>query len=380
MLDDAVEQQDVPFVVAMVANSEGTVWQGQSGYANPSHRAGPRTVFKLLSMTKAIGSLAAMILVDRGTLTLDTEVASVLPEFDELRVLESIGVGSPEFRPARRRATLRHLLTHTSGLSTKTFDRKHRMWEETTGAPNVHTGTLASMRYPLMFDPGEGFTYGIGIDWVGLLVERIDGRPIDQFCRHEIFGPLEMHDTCFELNPRDQLADLRIRTAHEDFADCAFASPISNPEVYSMGHAVFSTAPDYLRFLRMILGKGELDGRRVISARSVHEMTTNQIGDMSVPVLESTSRDVSADVEFFPGTRKTFTAGFMRTETDVPTMRRAGSLSWAGAANTHFWIDPVSDLAAVFMTQTFPFCEPRFMDRYAAFERAVYRLFAPEWS
>lgn len=186
-----------------------------------------------------------------------------------------------------------------------------------------------------------------------------------------------MTDTFFELDgTRDRLADLKLRGEDGRFADFEFAVPVPHPEFYGMGHALYGTAPDYLRFLRMVLGRGELDGRRVISSETAELMMVNQMGELSMPVMKSTSPEISVDVDFFPGTRKTWTAGFMRTEADIPGMRSGGSLSWAGAANTHYWIDPVNDVAAVFMTQSFPFCEPRFMDTYVAYERAVYRQFA----
>jgi len=136
---------------------------------------------------------------------------------------------------------------------------------------------------------------------------------------------------------------------------------------------MYGTAPDYLRILRLVLNGGELDGVRLISPESVRVMTENQIGKLSVPVMRTCLPLLSADVDFFPNTRKTWTAAFMRNEEDIPGMRAAGSLTWAGFLNTHYWIDPVNDVAAVLMTQSLPFCDPRFMDAYHGFEQAVYR-------
>ena len=139
-----------------------------------------------------------------------------------------------------------------------------------------------------------------------------------------------------------------------------------------MGHALYSTAPDYMRFLRMFLNKGQLDGCRILSEAGVEMMLANHIGQLRVGKLTTLNPSLTADVEFFPGFEKTHSLGFLRTEEDVPEMRAAGSQSWAGALNTHFWFDPARDVAGLMMTQSLPFMDPRFVKVYNRFERAVY--------
>jgi Beta-lactamase class C and other penicillin binding proteins len=139
-----------------------------------------------------------------------------------------------------------------------------------------------------------------------------------------------------------------------------------------MGHALYSTAPDYMRFLRMYLNKGQLDGKRLLSEKGVETLLSNQIGDIKVGMLKTVVPALTADAEFFPGRKKTHSMAFMRIEEDVPGMRSAGSQFWAGVLNTHCWFDPKKNIAAVLMTQSLPFVEPRFMGVYDRFERAVY--------
>ena len=225
----------------------------------------------------------------------------------------------------------------------------------------------------MMFDPGERWDYGIGIDWLGQAVEAVDGRRIDQFCREELLDPLGMSDTRFEVTSdmESRLAGLKMRGEDGAFSDFDLAPP-PKPEFYGMGHALYSTAPDYMRFLRMFLNRGELDGVRILSPSAVDQMTENSIGDVRVGKLTSLYPSISADIELFPGIEKTHSLGFLRVEENVPGMRSAGSQGWAGVCNTHFWFDPSKDIAAVIMTQSLPFVEPRFMKVYEAFERAVY--------
>ncbi|MDN2566775.1 beta-lactamase family protein [Aquibium sp. A9E412] len=373
VLRRAVEAEDLPFVVAMVGNAGGTLYSGAFGEAAAGRPAAEDTVFRLYSMTKAVGATAAMILIERGRLAMDTPVADVLPRAAGLRVLEGFDGDRPRLRAPKTPLTVRHLASHTSGLVYEFWNPDMARYLESGGRPSVLSGRAAGLDYPLVFDPGARWDYGIGIDWLGQVVEAVDGRPIDRFCAEEIFAPLHMADTGFELDAARaaRLAEVRMRRRDGSFRPHEMAPP-PRPEVYGMGHALYGTAPDYLRFLRMFLNRGALDGRRILSPDGVAHMLANAIGALSVERMTSVAPPLSADVELFPGIRKTHSFGFMRTEEDVPGMRRAGAQGWAGVCNTHYWLDPASDVAAVLMTQSLPFVEPRFAAVYEAYERAVY--------
>ncbi len=374
ILHDAVAANDAPFLVAMAGNANGVTWSGTAGERAPGAPATEDTVFRIFSMTKAIGSTAAMILIDRGKLSMDTPVVEILPEFADVKLLEGFGAdGKPLLRAPRKQVTVRHLSTHTSGFVYEFWNTEMPKYLEATGHPTILSGLKASLFYPLLFEPGERWDYGIGIDWLGQVVEAVDGRRIDAFCREEIFGPLGMVDTDFEpterLTPR--LAAVKIRGENGEFADFSLAPP-SHPEVYGMGHNLYSTAPDYMRFLRMFLNKGQLDGNRVLSEAGVTSMLANQIGDLRVGKLTTVVPALTADAELYPGFAKTHSFGFVRVEEDVPGMCAAGTQTWAGVLNTHYWFDPARDVAAVIMTQSLPFVEPRFLQVYERYERAIY--------
>jgi CubicO group peptidase (beta-lactamase class C family) len=314
-----------------------------------------------------------MILIDRGRLGLDTPVEEILPQFAEIKVLEGFDGDTPRLRTPKVKATVRHLATHTSGFVYEFWNAEMAKYLEATGHPTIVSGLKAALNYPLVFEPGGRWDYGIGIDWLGQVVEAVDGRRIDAFCREEIFDPLGMPDTNFEVSDEmaKRLAGVKARGEDGQFADFDLAPP-SNPEVYGMGHALYSTAPDYMRFVRMFLNKGQLDGNRVLSEGGVETMLANHIGELRVVMLKTVAPPITADAEFFPGLEKTHSFGFMRMEEDVPEMRAAGSQAWAGVLNTHFWFDPARDVAGIIMTQTLPFVEPRFVEVYQRFEKAVY--------
>ena len=315
-----------------------------------------------------------MILIDRGKLNPDTPVEEILPQFAEIKLLEGFDGDTPRLRPPKMKATVRHLATHTSGFVYEFFSSQIiSKYMEATGHPTILSGLKASLNYPLSFEPGERWDYGIGIDWLCQVVEAVDGRRIDAYCQEEIFDPLGMPDTNFEVNESmaNRLAVVQARGEDGQFADFELAPP-PNPEFYGMGHALYSTAPDYMQFLRMFLNKGQLDGNRILSEGAVEKMFANHIGDLRVGKLTTMAPSMTADVEFFPGLEKTHSLGFMRMEEDVPGMRAAGSQGWAGVANTHFWFDPAHDIVGLIMTQSLPFLEPRFAQVYEQFEQAVY--------
>ena len=378
ILADAVAAEQVPFIVGMVGNSAGVTWSGAAGEARTGLPAQVDTVFRIFSMSKAVGSTAAMILMDRGKLKADTPVAEILPDFGKKQVLDGWNSdGSPRLRLPRTPATVRHLATHTSGLVYEFWNTDIPRYMQATGQPSILSGLRTGLDYPLLFDPGTRWDYGIGIDWLGQVVEKVDGRTIDRFCREEILEPLGMKDTRFEAEPdiAPRLAGVRMRGEDGHFGDFELAPP-AKPAFYGMGHTLYSTAPDYMRFLRMYLNLGQLDGRRILSEAGIDSMLANQIGSIPIPLLKTVAPPVTADAEFFPGRRKSHSMAFQRIEEDVPGMRSAGSQFWAGVCNTHFWFDPTNDVAGLIMTQTLPFVEPRFMGVYEAFEKGVYSALA----
>lgn len=370
VLNEAVAAQDVPFVVAMSAGSEGVTYSGSAGYAAEGRHAGEDTVFRIFSATKAIGSLAAMMMVDRGKMSMDTPVAEVLPDWDKLQVLDGWEGDTPILRAPRTRATMRHLATHRSGLEYEFWCADCARYLEATGHPSMLSGTKAALSCALMFDPGERWGYGPSIDWLGQVVEALDGRRIDQFCQEEIFEPLGMTDTAFEPDAfTDRLAGVQARGEDGAFGPFALAPP-PQPEVYGMGHCLYSTAPDYISFLRMVLNGGELNGHRLLSKAGFAAMLENQMEGKLFQRMATLAPPISADVELPEGTTHSFFA--VRSEADVPGRRKAGTQSWAGVLNTHYWVDQASDIAGVIFTQSLPFIEAPYLRTYEAFEQAVY--------
>lgn len=373
VLDQAVADNELPYVVAAVADRDGIAFEGAAGEASEGRAASADTMFRIFSMTKAVGSAAAAILVDRGALDPNTPVASILPEWDELQVVDRFENGKPVLRKPGNVATIRNLATHTSGLEYEFWNSDVVTAMEALEHPTILSGTVQSLNYPLASDPGTTWGYGPGIDWLGRAVERVDGRSIDVFCSEEIFKPLGMSDTVFEPSDdhSERLADVKIRGEDGAFGPMDIAPP-SSPEFYGMGHALYSTVPDYIKFCQLILNDGSHNGSRILGPEAMKLLTEDQMSGLSFKKMISSSPLVS-DVEMFPDQPTGHTFGFLQNQTDIPGRRRAGSLGWAGVLNSHYWIDPKTNVAAVFMTQSLPFVEKPLMDFYVRFEEAVYR-------
>ncbi len=300
------------------------------------------TIFRIYSMTKPIASIAVMMLYEEGHFQLGTPVSELIPAFKDMQVYTE---GGEAIVDAEREMTIKHLLTHTSGIIYG-GDWDHPINQRYKEA-NFYGGDLANMaqelgNIPLLHHPGDAWNYGMSTDVLGYLVEVVSGMPFAEFLKTQILDPLGMTDTAFSVP--DEKAD-RYATLYEPSENGGIQvienAPVSSGPrsfFHSGGAGLQSTAADYLRFCQMLLNDGELDGVRLLGRKTVELIRMNHISDDWQP-LERTGCG--------------FGLGFA-VVTDVAETHAPGSLgtySWGGLASTTFWIDPVEDLIAILMTQ-----------------------------
>ena len=377
-LTEAVKSGRVPGVVALAANDKGTIYSGAFGVRSLGQPQ-PMTVdsvFWIASMTKAVTTAAAMQMVEQGKLKLDQPASEILPDLASAQVLEGFdAAGTPKLRPAKRPITLRQLLTHTAGYTYDIWNENTGRYEKQANLPALITCKDDALKTPLAFEPGDRWEYGINIDFAGKMVEKVSGERLESYFHEHIFGPLGMADTSFKLSPsqRARLVAMHARGADGSLKPIEFEMP-QEPEFFMGGGGLYSTGPDYLKFVRMFLNRGNLDGKTVLRPETVAMMGKNQIGDVNVVVLKSVLPDSSLDAEFFPGMVKKWGLGFMINTETAPTGRSAGSLAWAGLANTYFWIDPTKNIAGVILMQLLPFADPQALQTFADFESRLYKV------
>ncbi len=264
---------------------------------------------------------------------------------------------------------LRNLLTHTAGYAYDVWNQELARFYDVTGLPAARTGRLEALKAPLVSDPGTRWEYGINIDWIGRIVEAVSGENLDDYLRAHVFEPLGMRDAGFLLRP-DQ--DARRVPTHARGADGGLTpqplDPPRVPEFFNGGGGLYSTAGDYLTFVRAILN----GGAGILKPETVALMGQNHIGALNVQPMLSRNKEASFDVDLFPGMAVKWGLTFLINTQDVPGRRSAGSLAWAGSRNTYYWIDPTKRVGGVFMTQVLPFADPTVLRIFAAFEREVY--------
>ncbi len=375
VLGTAVESGAVPGVVAIAGTPEAIVYQAAFGRAVPDGVSMTiDAVFRIASMTKAVTAVAAMQMIEQGRLALDQPAGEVVAGLAEPQVLEGFdAAGKPRLRPAKRPITLRQLLTHTAGFGYDIWNADLLRYSRDMGIPAARSGKLAGLAMPLTFDPGERWQYGINIDWAGRMVEAASGEDLESYFRNHIFAPLAMGDTGFIVRPD---MEARLATVHARQAEGLVPLHVeANPprEFFPGGGGLYSTAHDYMRFLRMLLNGGALDGARVLASQTVALMEENHMGEIDVEPMRSVVSSSSNDCELFPGMRKKWGLSFLINTEPVPGGRSAGSLAWAGLNNTYYWLDPTRRVAGAVFTQILPFADAAVLRLLDAFERAVYR-------
>jgi CubicO group peptidase (beta-lactamase class C family) len=374
VLRAAVDSGAVPNAVAVAADDRDVIYEGAAGplAVSAATAVGPDSTFRIASMTKAVTAVAALQLRDRGDLDLDAPVATYYPDFALVQVLDGFDGDEPRLRAPATRATVRQLLTHTAGLPYGFWSSDIVRWEAAGGPASAPSGLEGAFASPMVADPGTRFDYGVSFDWLGLVIEAVSGRDLDAHLADHVFAPLGMRSTGFRIDDDQRRRCVPVHT--EDPQGGWAATDIDwdpAPRRWPGGHGLYSTPRDYLRFQRMLLGGGTFAGTTVLDRRSAREMFTNQIGDLGVPAELPTANPAWSS-DFVIGTGRKWGWGLLVETEAQPGRRAAGSGSWAGIFNTHFWVDPRTGITGALHTQCLPFVAPEVMRVYADVERAVY--------
>jgi len=311
-------------------------------------------------MTKPITSVAAMQLVEQGKLSLDEPIERILPQLANPKILEDDGT----LKPATTPITLKHLLTHTAGFSYRFASKAYQDYAAANGIPDT-PGFLKNLDFPLLFEPGARWEYGISTDWVGRAVEAASGETLDAYLQNHIFAPLGMKNTSFRPGPENR-AHLHQRQPDGTLTAYPIA-PYSPPEFFSGGGGLYSTLSDYQNFLSIFLKPTP-----ILTPASIAAMTQNQIGPLEAGMIRSANPGLLLEQSIAPNLDAKWGLGFLIYGKPSPFGRPAGSYSWAGIANTYFWVDPHLNLASILLMQHLPSGDPAAIKTLLAFESAIY--------
>ena len=373
VVEDAIDRKQIAGAVALISRRGKVAYFNRFGMMDIEAGKLMRrdAIFRIASMTKAITSVGVMMLAEEGRFLLNDPISEYLPEFKDMKVLVPAAEGEladPPFElvPAEGEITIRHLLTHTSGITYGLFGLEHftDLYREAGISDGLTRteGTVGEMveklaKLPLMHNPGEKWSYGLSTDVLGRLIEVASGMPFDEFLRDRLFRPLGMSDTHFFLpsykvsrlaavyapheNSEGGITKLPEETVQTGAAIYSSTYPYQQgPRTYLSGGAgLSSTTSDYWQFLQMILNGGEFLGQRILSRKTVEMMTVNHIGDLRA-FRESDGFGLGCAVHLGPGESGRYGS--------------PGDFSWGGFFSTSFWVDPKEELIGIFMMQIYP--------------------------
>ena len=368
VLKAAIDRGDVPGVVVAVVDGNGVLYNEAFGKSSTIRNTAMAkdTIFNMASMTKPITSVAIMMLADEGKLKLDDEVAKYLPRYKDAVVISKFNEADAtyETRPAKRPITIRHLLTHTSGIG--------YAFSSPMLTKIVEKTKKTELDLPLLFDPGESWAYGASTRVLGQVVEAISGQKIDDFLQSRILEPLGMNDTAYLVPPSKypRVVAVNARNAGGKFEERPM--PATIPATVQGDGGLYGTASDYGLFLRMLLNHGTLNGTRILSEQSAKIALEPQTGSVVVKEQQSANPALSKNFPVGAGKDK-WGLGFQLAAEKLPNRRTPGSGTWAGIFNTHFFVDPSREIGVVVMMQTLPFYDEASMKVYAGVEEAVYK-------
>ncbi len=354
-------------IAATVVSRDGVLYDGAAGDAKPD------SMFRNASMTKAVATTAALQLVEQGRIELDAPVASILPEFGELEVIDGFQGGEPILRAPETQATVRQLMNHTAGCGYNFLNDKLFTYCHEQGFPSPLEGKKQSLSAPLVNDPGTVWEYGVNTDWVGMIVEAVSGQTLADYLAAHIYGPLGMTDSTFTPTDeqRARLLPVRFRASDGSLVATDLDLPAES-EWDAAGHGSYGTVADYGRFVRAWLNGGELDGTRILKEETVELALRDHLNGAPLPKkMDPTIPELTNPVELLD-VPQGWGLGFHLYLIDLPGMRSAGSADWSGLFNSFFWIDRKAGIGAVIATQVLPFFDAKMVETILNFEAAVY--------
>lgn len=380
VLDQTIAAGKLNFAVAAVGDAEGQAWSYAAGYqdAEKTKPASPDNIIQIASMTKLVTTVAALQLMEQGKLDLDTPISAYAPELNELQVLKGFAADdNPIFEKANRAPTARELMTHTAGYVYEFWNANALKGSQLGVTPGLF-GEGNYLEAPLAFQPGTAWEYGINTDWLGVLVERLSGQRLAEYFDDNIFIPLGMEDTFYELpaGKLDRSVTMMARAAEGLVKLPSFQpTPMKKGSMphYSGGGGLSSTVKDYGRVLQMLLNSGSLEGRTLLKSETVDSMFQNNIGDIQPAALATAIPTISNTADLSFGNEARFGLGLLIHTDGIDGGRRANAGSWAGLFNSYYWVDPQAGTYGIFGTQVLPFYDTVSIQTLLEFEQAAYR-------
>ncbi|KAK3066609.1 hypothetical protein LTR53_016981 [Teratosphaeriaceae sp. CCFEE 6253] len=392
ILEEAVDAGGLPGVAAIALDASGSVlYKSAFGRTSISDTESPKvttsTPLNIYSCTKLFTTVAALQLLETGKLDLHAPAGKYCPEIDSIQVLDGFNDdGSPRLHPPKNKITVLHLFTHTAGFSYDFFEPdmlKCRLARGDTPAACMGADTREYYLAPLLHEPGAAYTYGIGTDWLGFVVEAVTGSTLVEYVDEHILKPLSLKNTGLTLTPERTTELFRLHLKDES-GQLALGPPLRDPTVpltlAGGGDYLYSTVEDLSQFLLTLLNKGThpTSGATLLKPETVQKyLFTDMLpevgcGNNNVGRIMSSMPPISSTGTFLPGVEKGWSLGLLVNNEPMPNGRSKGSGAWAGLGNLYYWMDPVAGKLGLVASSYFPFFDKSTLHLVDALERAVY--------
>lgn len=379
LLQTVSRRGGTPGIVAMVTDRNGNFYEGAAGVRQLGQDAPMTTdsVFAIFSTTKALTGTLVMQLVEECKLSLDDDAGRYTPEIDELQVLDGFGAdGQPRLRTPKRRITINDLMLHTSGLCYEFFSGDDLKFRTARNIPTVISSSFESILTVLLHDPGAAWTYGVNLDWLGRIVEKMRDKRLGDVMKERLFEPLGMTEIGFRMT---DAMKARRAVIHDRAADGKL-TPLPDlvlpdpPPMDMGGHGLYATIGEHMKFIRMVLNGGAGANGRVLKAETVDAMSRDGLKVLGLDAGGWTTSipSISNSGEFFPGAPKGWAYTFMVNRERTPSGRTPGSLMWGGLANSFYWIDRSAGIGGSWASQVLPFQDISSYPAFVEFESTVY--------
>ena len=393
-LREPVLDKRLNMTIGVLGDSRGLTFQAAHGFTSlaQEHPAEVDTIIAIASMTKLITTVAALQLHDEGKLDIDAPVDSYLAELANLKKLKGFDdSGAAILVPPERKPTVRELMSHTSGFVYSMWNRNAMIAEKAGLTGDLLSGKEMIANAPIAFEPGTRWEYGIGTDWLGLIVEEVSGLTLAKYFDENIFGPLQMKDSFYEIPEQkiERVAHLLFRDeantifkflslfSESDLIEVPLMSAPRASEKYSSAHYsgggnLYSTLPDYAKLLQCLLSNGMYEEHRILSGESINLIFTSEIDSPNIGIAKTQAPLFTNDIDMSFGAEASFGLGLLLHPSGIEAGRHANSGSWGGLFNTYFWIDRDADIYGIFATQVAPFFDRASIETLQAFESAAY--------
>ena len=381
-IDKLFENSGIPALSVIITDKDQNIYEKYLGFQNIENKTSfsKSSIVRIASMTKPITSLCVFQLIEKNLLSLETNLEEIDDRFKNVKIIKKDEYDNIHYIKSQNKIKIKHLLNHTSGYGYQFLNPEIKYLVDNNLLQDLMHDGDKFLDAPILFEPGTKWNYGIGLDILGHLIEKITNQKLENYMKDNIFNLLNMNNTSFNLNNNDfeNLAYVYTIDKKKEIQVDNFFEELQNKrikrEFHAGGGGLFSTTQDYTKFMRVFLNNGFVNNHQIISKESIDKMTSNQIGDLLVKRTPSVDETLASTIKTNEEIEKKFGYGFMINNETTNEGRPKGSISWSGIFNTTFWIDFKNQIGCAVFMQNLPNINELTYEAFCEIENNIYQV------